>query len=67
VGHSPIRGATFEGIAVAMRVYEPVVKGMPAEPGAAPDPALPSALESLAWFAGVGSVSYAGPTAFGVS
>jgi len=44
-----------------------VVKVMYAEPGAAPDPALPSAFESLASFAGVGLVSYAGPTAFGVS
>jgi len=36
-------------------------------PGARPDPALPSAMESLASFAGAVSVSYAGPTAFGVS
>jgi hypothetical protein len=36
-------------------------------PGAPPDPALPAAIESLASFAGVGSVSYAGQAAFGVS
>jgi len=44
-----------------------VVEGMYAEPGARPDPALPPATESLASFAGAVSVSYAGPTAFGVS
>jgi uncharacterized protein len=44
-----------------------VVEGMYAEPGARPDPALRSAMESLASFAGAVSVSYAGPTAFGVS
>jgi uncharacterized protein YcaQ len=43
------------------------VEGTYTEPGAPPDPALPAALESLASFAGVGSVSYAGPAAFGVS
>jgi hypothetical protein len=43
-----------------------VVEGMYAEPGAPSDPALLAALESLASFAGVGSVSHAGP-AFGVS
>jgi hypothetical protein len=40
---------------------------MYAEPGAPSDPALSAALDSLASFAGAGSVSYAGPTAFGVS
>ena len=44
-----------------------VVEGMYAEPGAPSDPTLLAALESLASFAGVGSVSYTGPTAFGVS
>jgi len=44
-----------------------VVDGMYAEPGVPADPALAAALESLASFAGVVSVSYAGPTAFGVS
>ena len=44
-----------------------VVEGMYAEPGAPADPALPAALESLASFAGAGSVSYTGPMAFGVS
>jgi uncharacterized protein len=34
------------------------VEGMYAEPGVPPDPALPAALESLAPFAGVGSVSH---------
>jgi len=43
-----------------------VVEGMYAEPGAPSDSALLAALESLASFAGVGSVSYAGPV-FGVS
>ena len=37
-----------------------VVEGMYAEPGAPPDPALPAAIESLASFAGAGSVSHAG-------
>jgi len=44
-----------------------VVEGMYAEPGALPDPELPPALAALASFAGVGSVSYTGPVAFGVS
>ncbi|MGH3202097.1 MAG: winged helix-turn-helix domain-containing protein [Streptosporangiaceae bacterium] len=44
-----------------------LVEGLYAEPGAPPEPALPAALESLASFAGVGSVSYTGPSAFGVS
>jgi uncharacterized protein len=43
------------------------VEGRYAEPGAPSDPALPAALESLASFAGAGSVSHTGPTAFGVS
>ena len=43
------------------------VEGMYAEPGAPPDPALSAALTSLASFAGARSVSYTGPTAFGVS
>jgi len=43
------------------------VEGMYAEPGAPPTPALPAALASLASFAGARSVSYTGPTAFGVS
>ncbi len=37
-----------------------VVEGMYAEPGAPPDPALPAAVESLASFAGAGSVIHAG-------
>jgi uncharacterized protein len=36
-----------------------VVEGMYAEPGAPPDPALPAAVESLASFAGAGSVIHA--------
>ena len=44
-----------------------VVEGMYAEPGTPPDPALPAAIESLASFAGAGSVSHAGQVAFGVS
>jgi hypothetical protein len=44
-----------------------VVEAMYAEPGGPPDPGLPAALDSLASFAGAGSVGYAGPTAFGVS
>jgi uncharacterized protein YcaQ len=45
-----------------------VAEGMYAEAGApSSDPALSAALESLASFAGVGSVSCSGPTAFGVS
>jgi len=40
---------------------------MYAEPGAPPGPALPAAIESLASFAGAGSVSHAGQAAFGVS
>lgn len=44
-----------------------VVEGMYAEPGAPSDPALSAALESLSLFAGVASVSYAGPVVFGVS
>ena len=44
-----------------------VVDGMYAEPGVPADPALAAALESLASFASVVSVSYARPTAFGVS
>ena len=44
-----------------------VVEGMYAEPGAPSDPALSATLESLSSFAGVASVSDAGPVAFGVS
>ena len=44
-----------------------VVEAMYAEPGAPRDPALPTALESLASFAGADSVRYVGQTAFGVS
>jgi uncharacterized protein YcaQ len=45
-----------------------VAEGMYAEAGApSSDPALSAALESLASFAGAGSVSGSGPTAFGVS
>jgi uncharacterized protein len=44
-----------------------VVEGIYAEPGAPLDPALSAAIQSLASFAGAASVSYAGPTAFGVS
>ena len=38
-----------------------------AEPGVLADPRLAPALESLASFAGAGSVSYPGETALGVS
>ena len=44
-----------------------VVEATYAEPGAAPDPALPTALQSLASFVGADSVRYLGQTAFGVS
>jgi uncharacterized protein YcaQ len=45
-----------------------VAEGMYAEAGApSSDPALSAALESLASFAGAGSVRCSGPTAFGVS
>ena len=44
-----------------------VAEGMYAEAGAPSDPALSAALESLASFAGAGSVRCSGPTAFGVS
>jgi uncharacterized protein len=40
-----------------------VVEGVFAEPGAPPDPLLPTALESLASFAGARSVSHGGATA----
>lgn len=43
------------------------VEGIFAEADASPDPLLPAALESLASFAGAGSVSYAGTPVFGVS
>ena len=43
------------------------VEGMYLEPGMAPDPALPTALESLASFAGADSVRYTGPAPVGVS
>jgi len=46
-----------------------VVEAMYAEESlaASPEPSVTAALDSLASFAGVSSVSYAGPTAFGVS
>ncbi len=40
-----------------------VVEGVFAEPGAPSDPELVRAIESLAAFAGAGSVSYPGPVA----
>jgi uncharacterized protein len=44
-----------------------VVEAVFAEPGAPSDAALPAAVESLASFVGVGSVSYPGEVALGVS
>jgi len=44
-----------------------VVEGIFAEDGAPPDPALRTAIESLASFVGAGSVTYSGRVALGVS